>query len=193
MVDAGLAADRGVDLREQRGRNLHERHAALVDRGGEPGDVADDAASQRNDGGRPLRLLLEKPRQHVVQRIPALVDLAVGDEERLGRDSRAAKRVAQRREPRFCDRRIADDHHARRGEDRREQPPRLAQRPRADMDRIAARAKRDRERLHRRASAHDGAAASRSPSSSSAKRITRSRSDSMTLCATSRYSGSRCA
>ena len=48
MIDAGLAADGRVDLREQRRRNLHERHAALVDRRGESRDVADDAAAQRD-------------------------------------------------------------------------------------------------------------------------------------------------
>ena len=49
VVDRGLAADRGVDLREQRGRHLDERHAALVDGGGEPRQVADHAAAQRDD------------------------------------------------------------------------------------------------------------------------------------------------
>ena len=46
MVDAGLAADAGVDLRQQRGRHLHERHAAHEGRGGEAGQVADDAAAE---------------------------------------------------------------------------------------------------------------------------------------------------
>ena len=49
MVDRGLAADRGVDLREQRRRDLDERHAALIDGRGEAGEVADDAAAQRDD------------------------------------------------------------------------------------------------------------------------------------------------
>ena len=51
MVDAGLAADRGVDLREQRRRHLHEVDAALVAGGGEAGHVADDAAAERDDAG----------------------------------------------------------------------------------------------------------------------------------------------
>ena len=45
-VDAGLAADRGVDLREERGRNLDVADAAHVDGGEEAGDVADDAATE---------------------------------------------------------------------------------------------------------------------------------------------------
>ena len=51
MVDAGLAADRRIHLREQRGWNLHERDAALVTGGREAGHVADHAAAQRNDAG----------------------------------------------------------------------------------------------------------------------------------------------
>ena len=51
VVDAGLAADRGVDLREQRGRHLHEVDAALVAGGGEAGHVADHAAAERDDAG----------------------------------------------------------------------------------------------------------------------------------------------
>ncbi len=46
VVDSGLAADRRVDLREQRGRHLDEGDAALVDRRGESGEIADHAAAQ---------------------------------------------------------------------------------------------------------------------------------------------------
>jgi hypothetical protein len=49
MVHRGLAADAGIDLREQRGRHLHERHAAQEGGGGEAGEVADDAAAERDD------------------------------------------------------------------------------------------------------------------------------------------------
>ena len=55
VVDRGLAADRGVDLREQRGRHLHESDAALVDRRGESGQVADHAAAQGDDQRHPGR------------------------------------------------------------------------------------------------------------------------------------------
>ena len=48
-VDAGLAADRGIDLREERGRHLHEAHAAAHDGGGEAREVADHAAAERDD------------------------------------------------------------------------------------------------------------------------------------------------
>ena len=41
VVDGGLAAHRGIDLRQQRRRHLQEAHAAHVDGGGEAGHVAD--------------------------------------------------------------------------------------------------------------------------------------------------------
>ena len=46
-MTAGLAADRGIDLRQQRGRHLHEVDAALIAGGGETGQVADHAAAER--------------------------------------------------------------------------------------------------------------------------------------------------
>ena len=47
-VDAGLAAVGGVDLRDERRRHLHVAHAPLVGGGAEPGEVADDAAAERD-------------------------------------------------------------------------------------------------------------------------------------------------
>ena len=48
-VDARLAADGAVNLRQQRGRDLHEADAAAKDGGGEAREVADDAAAEGND------------------------------------------------------------------------------------------------------------------------------------------------
>ena len=47
-IDAGLAADRGIDLRQQRGRHLHEIDAAPHDRRGKAGEIADHAAAERD-------------------------------------------------------------------------------------------------------------------------------------------------
>ena len=47
-IDAGLAADRGIDLRQQRGRHLHEIDAAAQDRRGKAGEIADHAAAERD-------------------------------------------------------------------------------------------------------------------------------------------------
>ena len=52
MVDADLAADGAVDLREQRRRHVDERDAAQVGGRGESGHVADDAAADGDDRRR---------------------------------------------------------------------------------------------------------------------------------------------
>ena len=49
VVDADLAADRAVDLREQRRRHVHQRDAAQERRGGESRGVADHAAADGDD------------------------------------------------------------------------------------------------------------------------------------------------
>ena len=49
MIDADLAADRAVHLRQQRRRHLDDRDAAEERRGRESGDVADHAAANRHD------------------------------------------------------------------------------------------------------------------------------------------------
>ena len=49
QVDAGLAADGRVHLRQQRGGDLQDRDAAHEDRGEESGHVVDDAAAERDD------------------------------------------------------------------------------------------------------------------------------------------------
>ena len=59
-VDAGLAADRAVDLGEQGGRHLHVSDAAQQDRRAEPGEVADHAAAEGHDRGRALDPGLEQ-------------------------------------------------------------------------------------------------------------------------------------
>ena len=47
-VDAGLAADRGIDLGQKRSRHLHEIDAAAQDRRRKAGEIADHPAAERN-------------------------------------------------------------------------------------------------------------------------------------------------
>ena len=47
-IDAGLAADGGIDLGEQRGRDLHEANASAGHGGGETREIAHDAAAERD-------------------------------------------------------------------------------------------------------------------------------------------------
>ena len=68
-VDGGLAAHRGVHLRKQGGRDLHEIDAALVDRRGETGEVAHHAAAEGDDQISAVQFkgqqIVADPRQHV--------------------------------------------------------------------------------------------------------------------------------
>ncbi len=51
VIHAGLAADGGIDLRQQRRRHLHEIDAALITGRRKSGDVADHAAAECDDAG----------------------------------------------------------------------------------------------------------------------------------------------
>ena len=79
VVHRGLAADRGVDLRQQRGGHLHDREAAQQRGGREAAEVADDAAAERDERRPALDARLEQA--IVDEREPgeALVLLAVRD------------------------------------------------------------------------------------------------------------------
>ena len=48
-VDCGLAADGGIDLRQERGRHLDVIDAAANDRCGKAAEIADHAAAERHD------------------------------------------------------------------------------------------------------------------------------------------------
>ena len=75
-IDRGLAADGAVHLRQQRGGDLHEVHAAQEDAGGKAGEIADDAAAQRNQHDAALRLLRQEPVHQLFQILKTLGLLA---------------------------------------------------------------------------------------------------------------------
>jgi hypothetical protein len=78
-VDGGLAPDGGVDLAEQRRRDLQDGDAPVPGGGGEPGEVADHAAAEADDevlaGERRLGARLPQLAEHA----GGLGRLAVGD------------------------------------------------------------------------------------------------------------------
>ena len=120
QVDAGLAAVGRVDLRDERRRELHDRHAALVGGGAEAGQVADHAAAERDHvvvarhpGGRQraqdapgllprlgrlARRDLDPPRDLPHRVAVPRADGGVGDEEGAARrpDRRRARRGRRR-------------------------------------------------------------------------------------------------
>src|SRR5262249_51061801 len=71
-VDAGLTADRGVDLRQQRGRHLHDRKTAAYDRCGKSRAVAHQAAAGRHPRVTALEGGGEQLLAHVFEQVPAL-------------------------------------------------------------------------------------------------------------------------
>ena len=116
-VDAGLAAVRRVDLRDERRRHLHVADAALVGGGAEARQIADHAAAERDDEvrarhpcprqlgphdlgvGDGLRLLAGHDRDPPGERLERVAvqapDVAVGDEEAAARRPSAARSRAR--------------------------------------------------------------------------------------------------
>ena len=82
VVDAGLAADRAVHLREQRSRHVHHRNAAQVGGRGKADDIADHAAADGDDHRRAIRLGLDQRIEHARHGVEVLVALAVFDQDR---------------------------------------------------------------------------------------------------------------
>ncbi len=144
-VHRGLAADRGVDLREQRGGGLHDGDAAVVDRGRESGGVADHAAAERDD-----RVAAEQPparelRAQLVDGRERLRLLAVADEEHVGLGTRAVQRRGERGGVEVGDARLADDRDLPAAADRARD---LGERAVADDDVVGRVGERDGHPLH---------------------------------------------
>ena len=89
QVDAGLAADRRIDLGDERGRNLDERHAAQVRRREEPGRVAQRAASDRHQWLGPFDTQRSELAGRVLDHREPLGLFALRQEHRFDRPARA--------------------------------------------------------------------------------------------------------
>ena len=61
VIDPGLAAHTGIDLGEQRGGHLHEIDAAQIDGRHESGQITNDAATKRHQGGVARSVRLQQP------------------------------------------------------------------------------------------------------------------------------------
>ncbi len=77
-VDPGFAANRTVDLRQQRCRYLHKTNAAAQNRGGKAHQIADNAAAQSDHNVIAFDLLIQQPIHAMGQLCPALCRLTGG-------------------------------------------------------------------------------------------------------------------
>ena len=112
-VDAGLAADGGVHLRQQRRRYLHEIDAATDDRGGEAGEIADHAAAERHDQIVALDLRGDQPLADLLEHGVALGRLAFADDDARRCDAGGGKRRFHGCEPMRGDAAVGNDRGAR--------------------------------------------------------------------------------
>ena len=87
VVDGGLAAYGGVHLRQQRGGNLNEAHAALVTRGGKTGQIADNAATEGDQRGIATVRFFEQRRKHLLQHRQRFVLLTIGKNHLIHHDA----------------------------------------------------------------------------------------------------------
>ena len=138
------------DLRQQRGRHLHEIDAAAQDRRGKAGEIADHAAAERDD-----QIVALDPGRD--QRLADLFEAGIGLRPLAFRDDDARGRDAGRGQRRFgrssqCLRHgaVGDDRGAHAGPQRGDARAERGQHAAADDDVIGAVAERDIDRDDRR-------------------------------------------
>jgi hypothetical protein len=134
MVDAGLATDRRVDLRQQGGRNLDEIDAALIDRCGEAGHVPDDTATECHQQTVARGAPREQPVEDALDAGPVLLRLARWQDQDIR--VRQAQSAQNRRQMMRGHGLIR--HHLRIAVAKGRKRRRLAQQTLADVNRIAA-------------------------------------------------------
>ena len=86
-VDACLAADRAIDLGEQRRRDLHETNAASQDACREAGEIADDATTERHDKIAAFEPELEQPLRQCCEIAETFCRLARLHHDRAGKEA----------------------------------------------------------------------------------------------------------
>jgi hypothetical protein len=144
-VDAGLAADRGIDLRQQGGGDLHEAHAAAHGRRREARQVPDDAAAERHhevaalDAGGQDAVADPRPDVEGFRR------LAGRDGDHRGGEAVRLEGPRQRLPVEGADMAVGDDRGGA-GAERRDPGSRLGEQPAPDQDVVGPPAERDVDR-----------------------------------------------
>ncbi|MNX86132.1 hypothetical protein D3C86_1180010 [compost metagenome] len=141
-VDARLAADGRIDLCQQRGRYLHEAHAATHDARCKTGEIADNAAAECDH----RIVTLHSCRQNRIadgdQMLEALGLFASRQGERNGLDAISLQAIHQAFEIKRRDMFIGDDRRAPALQPRRNFAARPADQARPDQNVIGALAER---------------------------------------------------
>ena len=137
-IDRGLAADRGIDLRQQRGRHLHKVEAAPDDGGGKSGEIADHSAAQRDHEVGALDTGFDQSLAQALEHGKALGALARRYRRRGGGDAGLGERGLGGCEVVARDGLVGDDGHLGTRAQRSDPPPERQQLAAADMDLIAA-------------------------------------------------------
>jgi hypothetical protein len=147
-VDPGLAADRTIDLGQQRCRHLDEIDAAAKHRRGEARQVADHTAAEGDDQIVALDLQFQQPLDHLGQPGHRLGRLARRQHDGLGLDASPGQPGLQRFQMQPGDGLVGDDHREGARQQRADEAARPGDQPRPDMDVVTAPGQIDMNRFH---------------------------------------------
>ena len=114
MVDGGFAADRRIDLRQQRGGHLHKRHAAHIAGGGKAGHVANHPAAQRKQHRFAIAPVAQQGVKNQVEGLPVFVLFAIGQHHGVNKGIFRRQRAAQSLGVQRCHGGVGDDQRRRR-------------------------------------------------------------------------------
>ena len=145
-IDAGLTADRGVDLGQKRGWDLNEVDPAQQHGGGEAGQIADHPAAKRDQHARAFNAEREYILQEFFESAEGLARLAGRQNQGVVRDAGVAQRPLERLQVQRRDVAVRDDHGLAPAEQRARQFASPAQKSRADQNIVTARAEIDAQR-----------------------------------------------
>ena len=157
VVDGGLAAHGRIHLRQQRGGHLNEAHAALIARGGKAGQIADNAATERDQRRvAPVRFFQQR-RKHLLQHRQRFVLLTIGKDHLIHHDAAPLQHLPdalqiERRQG------LVGDQHRLLTRLQRHKRSRIVKQSGGDGNRVAALPKRYSNSLHVALSSLYGAA-----------------------------------
>ena len=137
-VDPGLAPDRAVNLRQQRGRNLHKPHTPAQDCCRKAHQIADNAATKGDHHVAAFHLLFQQPFHALRQMHPAFGAFTRWQDQRRGCNAGICKGGLQPLQMQGCDLTVSHNRHTLARQKRRNLRARLFNQARADQHLIAA-------------------------------------------------------